>query len=333
MSSAALPPLADVLATARVVSLPLAAQFRGIRVREAVVFEGARGVDRVLTLRRVRGCRGLDLARRCPRLRVEPLARPAPRRGRGQRDDARGPGIRGPPVLARYDGCRTVKVKVAEAVRPSRTTSRVCARCAKRWVQRGVCASTPTPRGTSTRPSARCTPWPSSTWSTSSSPARGRRARAAARAHLLPRHPRRRRRESVRKAADPLRVARAGAADLLVIKAQPLGGVHAAREIVAQGGLPAVVSSALDTSIGTVDGGGPRRRAARARVRLRSRHRVALHGRCRGIPAPRPGGLLSVERPRPTAAELDRVAADDERTTWWLDRLRRCHALLELTPR
>ncbi|WP_277951664.1 enolase C-terminal domain-like protein, partial [Microbacterium lacticum] len=56
--------------------------------------------------------------------------------------------------------------------------------------------------------------------------------------------------ESVRKAADPLAVARAGAADLVVVKAQPLGGVGAALRIVAESGLPAVVSSALDTSIG-----------------------------------------------------------------------------------
>ena len=56
--------------------------------------------------------------------------------------------------------------------------------------------------------------------------------------------------ESVRKAADPLAVARAGAADLLVVKAQPLGGVRRALEIVAEAGLPAVVSSALDTSVG-----------------------------------------------------------------------------------
>ena len=60
--------------------------------------------------------------------------------------------------------------------------------------------------------------------------------------------------ESVRKAADPLAVARAGAADLLVIKAQPLGGVHRALEIVAEAGLPAVVSSALDTSVGLAMG-------------------------------------------------------------------------------
>ncbi len=56
--------------------------------------------------------------------------------------------------------------------------------------------------------------------------------------------------ESVRKAEDPLRVARAGAADLLVIKAQPLGGIHRALRITREAGLPVVVSSALDTSVG-----------------------------------------------------------------------------------
>ena len=44
--------------------------------------------------------------------------------------------------------------------------------------------------------------------------------------------------ESVRKAADPLAVARAGAADMLVIKAQPLGGIAAALRLVADAGLP-----------------------------------------------------------------------------------------------
>ncbi|MFT4211470.1 MAG: o-succinylbenzoate synthase, partial [Microbacterium sp.] len=56
--------------------------------------------------------------------------------------------------------------------------------------------------------------------------------------------------ESVRKADDPVRVVRAGAADLVVVKAAPLGGVRRALEIVAQAGVPAIVSSALDTSVG-----------------------------------------------------------------------------------
>ena len=56
--------------------------------------------------------------------------------------------------------------------------------------------------------------------------------------------------ESVRKAEDPLAVARAGAADLLIVKAQPLGGIARALEIIEAAGLPVVVSSALDTSVG-----------------------------------------------------------------------------------
>lgn len=45
-------------------------------------------------------------------------------------------------------------------------------------------------------------------------------------------------------------MARAQAADILIVKVQPLGGVRRATRIVEQAGLPAVVSSALDTSIG-----------------------------------------------------------------------------------
>lgn len=60
--------------------------------------------------------------------------------------------------------------------------------------------------------------------------------------------------ESIRRAADPLAVARAEAADIAVIKVAPLGGVAAALELVERIGLPAVVSSALETSIGIAAG-------------------------------------------------------------------------------
>lgn len=56
--------------------------------------------------------------------------------------------------------------------------------------------------------------------------------------------------ESVRKAEDPLAVARAGAADVLVIKVAPLGGVRHALDIIDQAGLPVVVSSALESPVG-----------------------------------------------------------------------------------
>ncbi len=60
--------------------------------------------------------------------------------------------------------------------------------------------------------------------------------------------------ESVRTADDPLRVAGLDAADVVVVKVQPLGGVRRALEVVDAAGLPAVVSSALESSVGLAAG-------------------------------------------------------------------------------
>jgi O-succinylbenzoate synthase len=60
--------------------------------------------------------------------------------------------------------------------------------------------------------------------------------------------------ESVRRAEDPLRVARLEAADIVVLKVQPLGGVRRCLELAEQCGLPVVVSSALETSVGIAMG-------------------------------------------------------------------------------
>lgn len=60
--------------------------------------------------------------------------------------------------------------------------------------------------------------------------------------------------ESIRKAEDPLRVAVSGAADIAVIKVAPLGGVRKALEVAEACGLPCVVSSALETSVGMAAG-------------------------------------------------------------------------------
>lgn len=60
--------------------------------------------------------------------------------------------------------------------------------------------------------------------------------------------------ESIRNAEDPLRVARAGAADIAVLKVAPLGGVRACLEIAERIGLPVVVSSALESSVGMAAG-------------------------------------------------------------------------------
>jgi o-succinylbenzoate synthase len=56
--------------------------------------------------------------------------------------------------------------------------------------------------------------------------------------------------ESIRRGDDPYQVAEWEAADIAVLKVQPLGGVRACLEIAESIGLPVVVSSALETSIG-----------------------------------------------------------------------------------
>jgi O-succinylbenzoate synthase len=60
--------------------------------------------------------------------------------------------------------------------------------------------------------------------------------------------------ESIRTADDPLRVAGLEAADVVVLKVQPLGGVRRCLEVADACGLPVVVSSAIETSVGIAAG-------------------------------------------------------------------------------
>jgi o-succinylbenzoate synthase len=54
----------------------------------------------------------------------------------------------------------------------------------------------------------------------------------------------------VRTVADARRVRQMGAADVLILKPQRIGGVRAALEAAAEAGLPTIASSALETSVG-----------------------------------------------------------------------------------
>lgn len=134
--------------------------------------------------------------------------------------------------------------------------------------------------------------------------------------------------ESVRKESDPLRVARAGAADLLVVKVAPLGGVRRALDIVAQAGLPAVVSSALDTSVGI-----------RAGLALAAALPELPYACGLGTvslfesditldPLVADDGAIRLRDVAADAGLLSRYAAPAERRDWWLNRLGRVHATL-----
>lgn len=133
--------------------------------------------------------------------------------------------------------------------------------------------------------------------------------------------------ESVRKASDPLAVARAGAADLIVVKAQPLGGLHRAVDIVAETGLAAVVSSALDTAIGLRMGAA----LAAALPTLDFDCGLGTASLFRAdVGDSRPhGGMISAARIVPDATALREHAADDNRAAWWRARIERCYWVLE----
>lgn len=135
--------------------------------------------------------------------------------------------------------------------------------------------------------------------------------------------------ETVRKAEDPLLVAREGAADILVLKAQPLGGVTPALRIAADAGLPVVISSALETSVGISMGA----HLAAALPELEfdcGLATVALLEYDVAVDPLRPrDGVIEVRRPDVNERVLVEYAASVERDTWWRARLERCLALLQ----
>src|SRR5699024_5664771 len=125
--------------------------------------------------------------------------------------------------------------------------------------------------------------------------------------------------ESIRKAEDPLQVALTGAADIAVIKAPPLGGVSSALHIAQECGLPIVVSSALDSSVGISAG------VALAAALPQLPYACGLatvelfDGDVTTDPLVPRGGSIAVRRPTVDAEALERWAAPAERADWWKD--------------
>ncbi|MGR0159097.1 o-succinylbenzoate synthase [Paenarthrobacter nitroguajacolicus] len=134
--------------------------------------------------------------------------------------------------------------------------------------------------------------------------------------------------ESVRKEEDPLRVARACAADLIVVKVAPLGGVARALDIVQHAGLPAVVSSALDTSVG-IRAGLALAAALPSLPYACGLGTVSLFASDITLdPLVADDGAIQLRETVADPGLLERYAASGERRDWWLDRLRRVHSVL-----
>ncbi len=124
--------------------------------------------------------------------------------------------------------------------------------------------------------------------------------------------------ESIRRASDPHAVVRAEAADVIVLKVQPLGGVRACLALADELGLPITVSSALESSVGIAAGVAlaaalPNTNAAGLSTVALLRHDVT------STPLLPVDGSLPVGRVVPDAV----VAAPPEVERAWLDRLDR----------
>ncbi|RNL81176.1 o-succinylbenzoate synthase [Nocardioides marmorisolisilvae] len=133
--------------------------------------------------------------------------------------------------------------------------------------------------------------------------------------------------ESIRRAEDPYRVRDLEAADIAVLKVQPLGGVRACLRIAEDIGLPVVVSSAIETSIGIAAGVA----LAAALPSLEHACGLATVQLLAGDVVDRSllpvDGALPVSRPEVTMQALGSWRAAPDRAEFWAERLRRVRSL------
>lgn len=129
--------------------------------------------------------------------------------------------------------------------------------------------------------------------------------------------------ESVRRASDPMAVVEAEAADILVLKAAPLGGLSRALEIARGAGLPVVVSSALDSSVGISMGAHLAAALPELNFDCGLGTASLLAGDVTRQPLVPVDGLIDVRRVEIDQQKLDIFEAEDHRIDWWVDRLDR----------
>jgi O-succinylbenzoate synthase len=125
--------------------------------------------------------------------------------------------------------------------------------------------------------------------------------------------------EVVRRSADPLAVDLREACDVVVLKVQPLGGVRAALRVAEAHGLPCVVSSALETSVGIAAGVALAAALPELPFACGLATVALLSADVTSTPLLPVDGVLPVTRPEPDL--LPEVAADPETEARWRARL------------
>lgn len=323
-----LPALDEVLPSVRVVSIPLLTRFRGIVVREAALLDGPEGWSEFSPFLEYDDEEAAWWLAAALEFGWDPA--PVPLRS-GIRVNATVPAVAADEVagvLARFPGCRTAKVKVAER---GQSLADDVARVAAARAALG--------------PEGRVRVDANGAWNLDEAEHAIRALepfdleyveQPCAHVEELAELRRRVHRlgipiaadESVRKADDPLAVARAEAADILVVKVQPLGGAERARSIIRDAGLPVVVSSALETSVGISMSAFFAASLADLEFDCGLGTVALLEGDVAADPLVPVDGILPVRRVAADPALLERFAAAPDRLAWWRDRIARCHAVL-----
>lgn len=332
----------DVFQRAHVVALPLAVKFRGVTTREALLIDGPAGWGEFAPFLEYGAQESVAWLRAGLEAAYEGF--PEPNRASIEVNGTipAVPAAQVAEVMARYPGCRTFKIKVAE---PGQTLADDVARVEA--VREAVAAEG---RAPVLRVDA------NGGWSVE-------QAVEAARA-LMPldyieqpcatvgelAEVRRRLMqsglfvrvaadESIRKASDPFRVAALSAADVAVVKPAPLGGVRRtldlARELRSRH-MDITVASALDTSVGISMG----LAAVAALPTIIDDEDIDVTPAAAGLatgslfvedvctPRRIVDGHLALEHPAPEPARLAELAAPAERRDWWFDRVKECWGLL-----
>jgi o-succinylbenzoate synthase len=134
--------------------------------------------------------------------------------------------------------------------------------------------------------------------------------------------------EAIRLSDDPMSVIERGVIDLLVLKVQPLGGMTRLLDLARRSGLPVVVSSALDTSVGLATGLAVAAALPELPYACGLGTASLLAGDVVDDPLLPVDGWLDVRRPVPSPALLEQWMADRETASRLTRRLRQAADLL-----
>ena len=330
-----LPSADEILERAHVVALPMAVKFRGVTTREALLIDGPAGWGEFSPFTEY----GPEESAAWLRAGLEAAFTGLPEAHGEVEVNGTIPAVADvQPVLARYPGVSTFKIKVAEkghtladdaarvrAVRDAVTQRgdipilRVDANGGWSVDEAVEAAQMMMPLDYMEQPCAT---------TEELAQVRGRLMRAGLFVRVAAD-------ESIRKVADPYRVAELQAADVAVVKPAPLGGVRRVLEVaqhLRQRHMDITVASALDTSIGINMG----LAAVAALPRIYDDEDIdvtpAAAGLATGslfeedVTAPRPliDGHLPADILAPDPDRLAALAAPADRRDWWFDRVRAC---------